>query len=414
MTTGPLRIVVLGLSLSSSWGNGHATTWRGLLRALAGRGHDVLFLEREQPWYAQHRDLTRPDYCDLAFYDDLAGLGPWQDTIARADAVILGSYVPDGIAVGDIVLKTAKGVTAFYDIDTPITLADLEKGEETYLAKRQIPAFDLYLSFTAGPTLDLLEHRFGARAARALHCSVDESMYRPITAAQRWDLSYLGTYSPDRQPMLEQLLLEPARRAPTLRFAVAGAQYPGEMAWPANVERIEHLPPVAHSLFYAQSRFTLNVTRAAMVERGHSPSVRLFEAGACGTAIISDVWEGMEAILAPGTEVLLARSTEQMLEILLHLPMARQAAIGRAARERVLRDHTAACRAAELEHHLRDAQARRRSPPSPPRRTSTGDSTISSAMGTPGGLAGGPAGRPAGDPAGGPAGESSGGPAQRA
>jgi spore maturation protein CgeB len=360
MSAGPsLNLVVLGLSLSSSWGNGHATTYRALLRALAARGHQVLFLERDTPWYAEHRDLERPDFCSLALYQDLAGLGAWRDAIAEADAVIVGSYVPDGVIVGGLVLETARGVTAFYDIDTPVTLSGLEQGAESYIATRQIPGYDLYLSFTGGPTLITLEQRYGARAARQLYCSVDAEAYQPAALPPRWDLSYLGTYSPDRQPVLDRLLLEPARRAPKLRFAVAGPQYPADLRWPANVQRIDHLPPDAHAAFYSQSRFTLNVTRAAMVQHGYSPSVRLFEAGACGTAILSDIWDGLDTILTPDTEVLLARGPDQVLHALQKLPEAERRAIGQAARTRILRDHTASRRAAELEDHLLKAIAGR-------------------------------------------------------
>lgn len=355
----PLRVVVLGLSLSSSWGNGHATTYRALLRAFSARGHDVLFLERDTPWYARHRDLERPRFCRLALYRDVAGLAAWRDTIATADAVIVGSYVPDGMAVGEMVLETAAGVTAFYDIDTPVTLAKLARHEDFYIGQHQIPRYDLYFSFTGGPTLNLLEGRYGARAARQLYCSVDPDAYRPAEQPPRWDLSYLGTYSPDRQPVLDRLLLEPARRAPALRFAVAGPQYPADIQWPANVQRIDHLPPDAHADFYNQSRFTLNVTRAAMVRHGYSPSVRLFEASACGTAILSDVWEGLDTILAPGTEILQAQEPEQVLDALQQLSEGERRAIGQAARARILRDHTASRRAAELERHLHEAVAAR-------------------------------------------------------
>ena len=355
----PLRVVVLGLSLSSSWGNGHATTYRALLKAFAERGHDVLFLERDVPWYAAHRDLPDPKFCRLALYPDLAGLEAHRRAIAEADAVVVGSYVPEGVAVGRLAQEWASGATAYYDIDTPVTLAKLARGDEEYLSAALIPGFDLYLSFTGGPTLDLLERRYGARGARALFCSVDPAIYRPLPdAPRRWDLSYLGTYSPDRQPTLERLLIEPARRAPERRFAVAGPQYPAEIEWPANVERLEHVPPADHPAFYAASRFTLNVTRADMVRAGHSPSVRLFEAAACGTPILSDAWEGLDAILAPGDEIALAEAPEDVLAAL-DWPEERRRTVARAARARVLAEHTAAHRAGELETHLRDAIARR-------------------------------------------------------
>lgn len=357
--SGPgLRVVVLGLSLSSAWGNGHATTWRALLRAFAARGHAVRFLERDMPWYASQRDLPEPGFCDFALYQGLDGLRRWHGAIAAADAVILGSYVPEGVAVGDLVQRLAQGATAFYDIDTPVTLAKLARGEEEYLAARQIPGYDLYLSFTGGPTLARLERDYGAPAARVLHCSVDEASYRPLPEPPRWDLSYLGTYSDDRQPMLEALLLEPARRAPHLRFVVAGAQYPAGIAWPPNVERLEHVPPAEHPRFYARSRFTLNVTRRDMVAAGHSPSVRLFEAGACGTPVISDPWNGLDALFAPGEEILLASRAGEVLDTLLGMPEPARLRLAKAFQRRVLGAHTAAHRAAELEAHLRAAGRR--------------------------------------------------------
>lgn len=352
-----MKLVVLGLSLGSSWGNGHATTFRALLRAFAARGHEVLFLEREVPWYAgAHRDLVDPDFCRLAYYPTLEALAEWRGEIAAADAVIVGSYVPDGIEVSRIAQAWASGVTAFYDIDTPVTLAALERGECEYLSPAVIPGFDVYLSFTGGPTLRRIEQQFGAPAARALYCSVDADRYRATGAAKRWDLSYLGTYSPDRQPTLERLLIEPARRHPEMRFVVGGPQYPADIDWPTNVERIEHVPPADHPNFYSASRATLNVTRADMIAAGWSPSVRLFEAAACGTAIISDRWPGIEELLAPGRELLLADDGDEVATMLASADLD---AIGAAAQGRVLAEHTAHHRAAELEAHLEEARTAR-------------------------------------------------------
>jgi spore maturation protein CgeB len=348
-----MRIVVLGLSLSSSWGNGHATTYRALLKELAARGHDILFLERDVPWYAEHRDFDAATYCELAFYRDLAGLDAWRDRIGQADAVIVGSYVPEGVAVGAYVQEHFRGVTAFYDIDTPVTLAKLGRGDFEYLSPDLIPGYDVYLSFTGGPTLRLIEERYGSPAARALYCSVDPEAYPPLDLPKRWDLSYLGTYSPDRQPTLERLLIEPARALPERRFVVAGPQYPAEIDWPANVERIEHLPPHDHPEFYAASRWTLNVTRADMIAAGWSPSVRLFEAAACAVPVISDRWDGLDSLFAPGREIMLADGAEDVIGLL--TDGADPAAIGRAARERVLHGHRAADRALELETYLREA-----------------------------------------------------------
>lgn len=350
-----MRLVVLGLSLSSSWGNGHATTFRALLKAFAARGHDILFLERDVPWYAAHRDLGDAPYAELALYDSLDRLESWRGEVAGADAVIVGSYVPDGVAVGRWAQRTARGVTAFYDIDTPVTLAKLGRGDFEYLAPELIPGYDLYLSFTGGPTLEHLEKAYGSPAARALYCSVDADVYRPLDLPKRWDLSYLGTYSPDRQLTLERLLIEPARRSPNRRFVVAGPQYPADIDWPRNVERIDHVPPADHPTFYAASRFTLNVTRADMIAAGWSPSVRLFEAGACATPIISDRWAGIDDLFAPGREIMLADCAEDVLAAL----ASDAAELGQAARCKTLAGHTAAHRAAELEAYFEQAHARR-------------------------------------------------------
>ena len=350
-----MKIVVLGLSLSSAWGNGHAVTYRALLRAMAGRGHDILFLERDAPWYAAHRDLPSPPFCRLEFYGELAELERWRAEVAGADAVMVGSYVPEGVAVGRWVRAAARGVTAFYDIDTPVTLARL--GEpDAYLTAEQIGQYDLYLSFTGGPTLKQLERRYHSPMARALYCSADAGLYRPLLSPRRWDLSYLGTYSPDRQPVLERLLLEPARQAPHLKFAVAGSSYPADIDWPANVERIEHLPPSGHPAFYAASRFTLNATRADMAAAGYSPSVRLFEAAACGAPVISDHWAGIETIFAPGEEILLAKDAQDVLAFLARPDGAR---IGTAARRRFFAEHTPEHRAQTLEQAIAGSTGRK-------------------------------------------------------
>ena len=351
MRTQKLRIVVFGLSLSSSWGNGHATTYRALLGALGERGHDIVFFERNRPWYARHRDLKEPAYCKLKFYDELSDLDGVAGLVSGADVVIVGSYVPDGVALAQWVQRTATGITAFYDIDTPVTLAKLRAGDFEYLSPELIPHFDLYLSFTGGPTLRFIEEVYGAPAARVLYCSVDAERYRETPAARRWHLGYLGTYGADRQPTLERLLIQPARQAPDLRFVVAGPQYPADVEWPSNVECIEHLPPNAHPQFYSSLCWALNVTRADMVAAGHSPSVRLFEAGACGAPIITDDWPGLDQVLAPSDEIVVARSSDDVLSAMRWSEDDRLR-IANAGRRRVLASHTSRHRAEELEGYL--------------------------------------------------------------
>lgn len=349
--TAPLDIVFLGLSLSSSWGNGHATTYRALLRGLNAEGHRVLFLERDQPWYASSRDLPDPDFCRLALYEGLDDLDALRDRLERADAVVIGSYVPDAIALIDRLRQIVPGRLVFYDIDTPITLDALRSGDAPYIARRQLPMLDLYLSFSGGYALDQL-HLLGVRRAEALYCSVDEAAYRPLSIRPVWDLGYLGTYSPDRQPGLEALLLEPARRMPNRRFVVAGSQFPDTIEWPANVDRIDHVPPQDHATFYNSQRFTLNVTRAAMRSFGHSPSVRLFEAAACGTPIISDSWPGLTELLPEGEALVLARQSEDVIRTL-GMAEDRRQALAAAARSTVLKHHTGRARARQATLLLR-------------------------------------------------------------
>lgn len=351
-----MKIVVFGLSITSSWGNGHATTYRGLLREMARRGHDILFLEREAPWYAANRDLPDPPYCRTHLYRSVDEVfATCGREIREADCVIVGSYVYEGVEVGTRVMREAKGITAFYDIDTPVTLARLEREDYQYLHPDLIPRYRLYLSFTGGPTLELLEKRYNSPAARALYCSVDPEVHRPRQQEPRWDLGYLGTYSHDRQPPLERLLCAPAAEWPEGRFVVAGPQYPDTVSWPSNVERVEHLPPEDHGAFYTGQRFTLNVTRRDMVKAGYSPSVRLFEAAACAVPIISDRWDGIETIFVPGEEILLASSGEQVLRLLRDLPDDERRAVGERARQKTMASHTAARRAEELEGYLKEA-----------------------------------------------------------
>jgi spore maturation protein CgeB len=349
-----LSIVILGLSITSSWGNGHATTYRALARELAARGHSVVFLERDVPWYAAHRDLHDPPYARTELYTTVDELRAKYATEVRdADLVIVGSYVPDGADVGRWVVDTARGATAFYDIDTPVTLARLAAGNCEYLATDLVPRFGMYLSFTGGPILARIERELGAARALPLYCSVDPALYGPERRPLRWDLGYMGTYSPDRQNAVDELLVAPARRQPSFRFVVAGPQYPSSIDWPGNVQRLDHVAPHAHCTFYNEMAFTLNVTRADMRAAGWSPSVRLFEAAACGIPIISDRWAGLEELFEPGTEILIADDREDVLRYLTDITETERRAIGARACARVRAAHTAAHRAAELEAYAR-------------------------------------------------------------
>ncbi|HYW07033.1 MAG TPA: glycosyltransferase [Longimicrobium sp.] len=349
-----MKLVVFGLSISSSWGNGHATTYRALLRAFAARGHEVVFYEWDAPWYGgASRDLPDPSYCRLILYRDWAGVAARAIAEAReADATIVGSYVNEGPRVIDELAAGGVDPLYFYDIDTPVTVAALRGGGAEYLRADQVPLFTRYLSFTGGPFLhEVLERELGARSARPLYCSVDPDRYRPAPrdAELACDLAYMGTYAADRQPVLDRFLVDVARRLPARSFVVAGPQYPDELRWPRNVRHLPHLPPARHAAFYSSAAWQLNATRADMVAAGWSPSVRLFEAAACGAAMISDRWPGIEAFLTPGREILLPASGDEVVDVLVNTHDDDRRAIGRAARARILAEHTAEHRAEELE-----------------------------------------------------------------
>lgn len=363
-------IVILGLTVTSSWGNGHATTWRSLIRGLSARGHRILFLERDAPWYAANRDEPHPEGAVTAIYSSLQELIlNYEAAVSCAALVLVGSYVPEGIQVGEWATAIAGGRCAFYDIDTPITLSGLESGSCAYISSELIYKYDAYLSFTGGPTLQKLERRFGSPMARPLYCSVDPAMYQPAGVEKKWDLGYLGTYSDDRQPLLEELLLSPANHWRDGNFAVAGPQYPDQIVWPFNVQRFEHLSPSEHPLFYGSQRFTLNITRREMRLAGYSPSVRLFEAGACAVPIISDWWEGLDSIFHIGEEVLIAETADDTLRHLHDLSEPRRQSIAHAARARILAEHTPAARAIQIETYLKDMNDKVSSDTSRPNRS---------------------------------------------
>jgi len=350
-----MKILFIGLTVSSSWGNGHATTYRALIKELCKLNHEVVFLEHDKPWYSNNRDLLQAVDFEIKFYNSLESLKKnYLTDVQNSDFVIIGSYVPEGVSVIQWVLKEANGVVAFYDIDTPVTLEKLDNGDNEYLSKELIPEFDLYLSFSGGEVLTLLEEKFHAKKAKALYCSVDTELYYPMNVEKIWRLGYLGTYSLDRQEKLEQLLIQPAQLIVEQKFVVAGSGYPKNINWPSTVETIEHLAPDQHCKFYNEQDFTLNVTRQAMVNLGYSPSVRLFEAAACGVPIISDDWKGLTDLFEEDKEILIAKSSLDMKHILEELSEEERFEIGMNARKRILDNHTAAHRANELINYYLD------------------------------------------------------------
>lgn len=345
-----MKIVIFGLTVSSSWGNGHATLWRGLCGALAAEGHRVLFFEKDVPYYAAHRDLTEPDGWRLCLYRDFDEVRARAGReLGGADVGMVTSYCPDGVRASELVLSSPVRLSSFYDMDTPVTLDRLAHGQPVeYIGPGGLAGFDLVLSYTGGVALVELVKRLGARRALPLHGSVDPSMYVPVPgSARKYKSSYLGTYSDDRQSMLEALFFEPARRTPEYWYVLGGSLYPDHIDWPVNMDYLFHVPPADHPRFYGSADVTVNVTRGAMARMGFCPSGRLFEAAACGVPVLSDVWEGLGEFFEPGREILVARTTEDALDVL-RRPASDLQRVGRAARERVLAEHTAAARARQL------------------------------------------------------------------
>jgi spore maturation protein CgeB len=357
-----MKVVVFGLTISSSWGNGHATLWRALARAWTARGDRVTFFEKDAPYYAANRDLHEIDGGRLVLYPDWSvALPVARRELADADVAIVTSYCPDGPRAARLLEDEARCITVFYDMDTPVTLAALASGQPVdYLPAEGLGHFDLVLSYTGGTALEQLRTRLGARRVATLYGSVDPERHHRVDEcpAYRCHLSYLGTFAADRQAALQRLFVEPARRLPERRFVLGGAQYPQDFPWTRNIHFVRHLPPGEHNALYSSSRATLNVTRAAMAAMGHCPSGRLFEAAACATPVLTDAWEGLESFFEPGIEILTvddAGAAAACLEIADH-ELAR---IGRAARERVLAEHTARHRVVELEATLAAVAARR-------------------------------------------------------
>ncbi len=355
-----MRIVFFGLSISSAWGNGHATTYRALIKALHARGHEVTFFERNAEWYASNRDLPEPPFCKLELFESWpSATRKVRKYLRDADIAVVGSYFPDGIAAADEVLESRVPVKAFYDIDTPVTVSKLKNGGPSYLQKSHLAGFDLYFSFTGGPLLDELKTEFGVRNAIPLYCSFDPDRYRPCAGSRRFqcDLSYMGTYAPDRQEKLDFLLRRTALALPHRKFRLAGPQYPATFKLPRNVHHILHVAPNQHADFYCSSRTTLNLTRQEMVNAGYSPSVRLFEAAACGSAIISDYWSGLENFFEIDEEILVAETTEQVKAYLDDMHPEALASIGRRARQRALDEHHPDKRAQQFENAVLSLQS---------------------------------------------------------
>jgi spore maturation protein CgeB len=318
----------------------------------------VTFFEKDTPFYAKHRDITELENGALILYESWEDIRPRAvRELASADAAIVTSYCPDAVQASEEALASPARVRCFYDLDTGVTLERVRAGEKVeYLPANGLRDYDVVLSYTGGLALGQLKSLLGARHVAPLYGSVDPDSHRPAAPDERFraDLSYLGTYAPDRQQSVEDFLVEPAKRRPDLRFVLAGPQYPGEFPWTQNIFFIPHVSPRDHAAFYCSSRLTLSVTRAPMAQMGYCPSGRLFEAAACGVPIVSDEWEGLDYFFEPSREILVARTTGHVMDALA-MSDEQLGRIARAGRERALTAHTAERRALELENILEAA-----------------------------------------------------------
>jgi spore maturation protein CgeB len=353
-----MKLVIFGLSVSSSWGNGHATLWRGLIWGLARLGHSVTFFERDVPYYARHRDCHGLPDGQLVLYTDWASTRDVAERVLQvADAAIVTSYCPDGRAASELVLESRVPVKAFYDLDTPITLEQLARGLDVpYLPAEGLGDFDVVLSYTGGPALDALSQTLGARRAVALYGSVDLALHKPSEPSERYraDLSYLGTYAAERQSALSELFLKPAATLPHKKFMLGGSQYPVDFAWSDNIHYVWHVPPYEHPSFFGSARLNLNVTRAPMAAMGYCPSGRLFESAACGGALITDDWPGIEEFYEPGSELLVAHTASDVVSALA-LSDAELRGLATRALERTRDEHTVDRRARQMVEFIEGA-----------------------------------------------------------
>jgi spore maturation protein CgeB len=355
-----MKITFFGLTLSSSWGNGHATPLRAIVRALGRLGHQVTFFEKDVPYYSQHRDLPEPDFCRLRLYDDWANIR--FEALAEAtssDVVVTTSFLPDGAAILNELLHLNRPLRVYYDLDTPVTLSRWQRSEAVeYVTPEQLAAFDLVLSFTGGRALEELK-RYGVKQSAAIYGCVDPDMHFRTAPDERFasEFSYMGTYSADRQHKLDTLFFDAARQLADRKFLVVGSLFPDGLDWPQNVWYQPHLAPSEHPAFYSSSQATLNITRGEMAAFGHCPSGRLFEAAACCTSVITDHFTGLEEFFDIDNEVFIAQQTSDVV-FALGLPDADLQRIASAARERTLDEHTGMVRARQMLAAFESARSR--------------------------------------------------------
>lgn len=353
-----MQLTFFGSSLVSSYWNGAATYYRGLIRALHGLGHTVVFCEPDAYGRQQNRDLAEdPEYARVVVYRSEAERDALLDeAFAASDWVVKCS----GVGVWDAELEAAvaersggRARTAFLDVDAPATLGRIAAdAADPFIAC--IPRYDHVLTYGGGPPVVAAYGRWGARACTPVYNALDPEEHRPPerSGAPRWDLLFMGNRLPDREARVDEFFFRAASLCPEARFALGGEGW-GDRPMPANVEYLGHVPTARHNEVNAAARLVLNVHRESMVENGWSPATRMFEAAGAAACQVTDAWQGIEEFFSPGEEILVAQGAEEVAARVRATDDARARAVGEAGRRRALRDHTYAQRARLLDALLR-------------------------------------------------------------
>ncbi|PWC80588.1 hypothetical protein TSH100_29330 [Azospirillum sp. TSH100] len=359
-----MKMAFYGSSLLSSYWNGAATYYRGMLSELAKHGWDITFYEPDAFDRQKHRDIEPPDYARVVVYDATPeACRTVTAEAAKADVVVKANGVgvfDDELLDGVMDAAAPQALRLYWDVDAPATLAELRQAPD-HVLRRRLPELDFVLTYGGGPPVVSAYEAMGARVCRPVYNALDPSTHHPVSPQDRFraDLNFLGNRLPDREARVERFFLEPAARTPQARYIIGGSGWETK-GLPGNVTHIGHVGTADHNAFNTSAKAVLNIARDSMAEVGFSPATRVFEAAGAGACLITDAWEGVELFLAPDEEVLVARDGQDVTEHLQALTPDRSRAIGEAARRRILAGHTYARRAVEVDQLLRGALAARR------------------------------------------------------
>jgi spore maturation protein CgeB len=357
MTRSGLNIAFFGSSIVSAYWNGAATYYRGLVRALAQRGHRVTFYEPDAYDRQNHRDMADPAWARVVVYpgdDDDAALRA-VESAAGADLVVKASGVGvyDELLEREVLTLQRPGTSVvFWDVDAPATL-DRMRSDPGDALRAHVPRYDMILTYGGGEPVVQAYESFGARRCVPIYNALDPETHHPVAPDARFaaGLGFLGNRLPDREARVEDFFLRAAELLPASRFLLGGSGW-GDKAMPDNVDYVGHVYTHDHNAFNCTPRAVLNVNRESMARYGFSPPTRVFEAAGAAACLISDEWTGIELFLEPGEEVLVAADGEAVAEHIAQLDASRARAIGEAGYRRVLNEHTYAHRVVQLERLL--------------------------------------------------------------